>query len=886
MNVPTLFSPRRALLWLSAVAALPALPARATAAEGPPRRPNIVFILADDLGWTDLGCMGSRYYETPAIDRLAREGMKFTDYYNCQNCAPTRAALMTGQYPPRTGIYTVNTLARGPEAARRMTVPENRTQLALEKVTVAQALKGAGYATGMFGKWHLGQAGAYHPSKRGFDEAIVSMGRHYGFTTSPRVEAPPGAYLADFLTDRAVRFIEKNKGRPFFLYLPHFGVHSPYQAKEELIAKYRKKRAAGGHHDPVYAAMIESVDQSVGRVLAKLDELKLAGHTVVIFSSDNGGVGGYAAAGVKARGVTDNAPLRGGKGMLYEGGVRVPFLVRWPGAIRPGTVCGQPALHVDIFPTFLELAGARAPRGQPLDGLSLVPLWKAPGGKLRREAVYAHFPGYLEGSGPGNWRTTPIGTVRAGDFKLLEFFEDGRLELYDLRKDLGEKTNLAAKMPGKAKELHAKMAAWRKDVGAAMPVRKAAPAAAPKAERGPAAEQPNVVMIVADDQGWTDFGFMKHPIIRTPHLDKLAAQSAVFPNGYVPTSLCRASLATLLTGLYPHQHRICCNDPPKGVDRTAMHPFIKSAPALPRLLQMAGYWCLQTGKFWEGHYANAGFTHGETTDKDRHLARGKPQIGRDTMRPIFDFIDRRTGKPFFVWYAPMMPHMPHTPPERILKKYRAPGRDLAVARYYAMCEWLDETVGQLLEHLEKRKLAQKTLVIFVVDNGWIQVTSDKKVAPAVGGPRGKRTPYDGGVRTPVLIRWPGHVKPGRYDDLVTTADLAPTVLTACGVKPPKAMPGLSLLGVAAGKGKLARTTVFGEIYEHTSSNLAKPSVDLCYLWAREGDWKLILDTKRRKPELYNLAKDPFEKDDRAARERALVARLTKVVEDWYARNGK
>jgi len=257
------------------------------------RGPNIVFILADDLGWTDLGCMGSKYYETPAIDRLAREGMKLTSYYHCQNCAPTRAALMSGQYAPRTGVYTVGTLERGDAKFRKMAVPENNPRLPLDRVTVAQALQQAGYATALFGKWHLGESAEYHPSQRGFDEAIVSMGLHFKFKTNPAVKVDPDTYLADFLTDQAVRFIEKNRDRPFFLYLPHFGVHSPYQAKKELIARYEKKAPIGGHKSPVYAAMIDSVDQSVGRVLAKLDELKLAENTVVIFASDNGGVGAW-----------------------------------------------------------------------------------------------------------------------------------------------------------------------------------------------------------------------------------------------------------------------------------------------------------------------------------------------------------------------------------------------------------------------------------------------------------------------------------------------------------------------------------------------------------------------------------------------------------------
>jgi arylsulfatase A-like enzyme len=373
---------------------------------------------------------------------------------------------MSGQYPPRTGVYTVESLERGTATERKMTVPTNVTNLPLDRRTIAEQLKAAGYATGMFGKWHLGQTGPHHPGQRGFDDAIVSMGKHFDFVTTPKVAYPPGTYLADFLTDKAVDFIDRHKDRPFFLYLPHFGVHAPHQAKKDWIARFEKKPAVGGHHDPTYAAMIASVDESVGRVLAKLGELKLADNTAVVFSSDNGGVGGYQEIGGK--GITDNAPLRGGKGMLYEGGTRVPFIVRWPGVIKPGTTCDEPTIHVDVYPTFLELAAAAKP-AQPLDGTSLVPLLRDASAKVERDAIYVHFPGYLEGNGPGKWRTTPVGTIQAGAWKLLEFFETGKLELYNLRDDLGEKINLAEKMPDKARELHAKLVAWRKDLNAAMP---------------------------------------------------------------------------------------------------------------------------------------------------------------------------------------------------------------------------------------------------------------------------------------------------------------------------------------------------------------------------------------------------------------------------------
>lgn len=393
-------------------------------------------------------------------------------------------------------------------------------------------------------------------------------------------------------------------------------------------------------------------------------------------------------------------------------------------------------------------------------------------------------------------------------------------------------------------------------------------------------DRPNIVMIVGDDMGFGDFGFMGGKATKTPRLDKLAKESAVFPNGYVPTSLCRASLVTLLTGLYPYQHKVCCNDPPQGVDRTKMHPFIRNAPALPRLLKDAGYRSLQTGKFWEGHYANAGFTDGETTDKDRHISKEKPQIGRETMKPIYDFIDKGGDKPFFLWYAPMMPHLPHTPPDRLLKKYVDAGVDVKLAKYYAMCEWFDETCGQLLDHLDKKKLREKTLVFFVIDNGWVALKSTDENRPG-GGPRGKLTPYEMGVRTPIMIRWPGHTKAGRYEDLVSTIDAAPTILTACGAKVPKQMPGLSLLDVAAGKGPLARKAVFGEIYRHSARDLSKPRLDILYRWVREGDWKLIVDVNGKKTQLFNVAKDPLEKKELGATDPERVKKMAEALDQLW-----
>ncbi|MDH7502354.1 MAG: sulfatase [Verrucomicrobiota bacterium] len=437
------------------------------------QRPNIVFILADDLGWTDMGCQGSRYYETPNIDRLASEGMRFTHGYSCgPNCQPTRAALMTGQYGPRTGIYTVGDTNRFDWSMRPLIPVRNKTELDPAKVTVAEVLQKSGYATGYFGKWHLGDGPEHHPLVQGFQEAVVSQGRHFKFDTNPHVDVGPDVYLADFLTDRALDFIRRNKDRPFLLWLSHFAVHSPYRAKQDKVVHFRSKQGVEGHNNPVYAAMISSLDESVGRVVKAIDELGLGANTLLIFSSDNGGVGGYLAAGIPAgEGVTDNAPLRGGKGMLYEGGVRVPFIFRWKSQIKPGTVCEEPIISVDILPTLAAVAGAEGPFDEKIDGLNLLPLLLGRVSSLSRDALYWHFPGYL-GSGPNIWRTTPAGAIRQGDFKLIEFFEDGRLELYDLRRDQGQKHNLVVEQPGLARDLHGRLKRWRDEIGALMPARR------------------------------------------------------------------------------------------------------------------------------------------------------------------------------------------------------------------------------------------------------------------------------------------------------------------------------------------------------------------------------------------------------------------------------
>ncbi len=412
-----------------------------------------------------------------------------------------------------------------------------------------------------------------------------------------------------------------------------------------------------------------------------------------------------------------------------------------------------------------------------------------------------------------------------------------------------------------------------------------------------AAERPNIVLIVADDQAYGDFGFMGHKQIQTPRLDRLAAESLTFTNGYVPSSLCRPSLATILTGLYPHQHKIFSNDPPlaptagkgkgKGKQPGANAEFnrlrerqiahVDAAPTLPRLLGAEGYASFQTGKWWEGNFKRGGFTAG-MTQGTRHGDAGLT-IGRETMQPIYDFVDRSVAekKPFFVWYAPFMPHTPHTPPQRLLDKYLPLAPTEHIAKYWAMCEWCDETCGQLLDFLDDRKLRDNTIVVFVVDNGWIQDPNAQKYAP-----KSKQSQYDGGLRSPIMVRYPGHVAPRTSDALASSIDIAPTLLKACGLPKDQAMQGVDLLD---DKAVAARKQLFGEVFTHNAVDVDDPASSVRFRWTRSGDWKLIVPTTSNEPgaevELYDLAADPTETKNLAAAEPKRVAELSQQLDAWW-----
>ncbi len=412
-----------------------------------------------------------------------------------------------------------------------------------------------------------------------------------------------------------------------------------------------------------------------------------------------------------------------------------------------------------------------------------------------------------------------------------------------------------------------------------------------------AAPRPNVVLIISDDQGWTDYGFMGHPTIQTPRLDALAAQSLLFTRGYCPVSLCRPSLACLATGLYPHQHGITSNDPPRGprdqrLEQNAkMIAKFEESSTVMGLLGRAGYVSHQSGKWWEGHPRvgkfTEGMTHGDPQRGGRHGDDGL-DVGRKTMQPIFDFIAgaSRAKKPFFIWYAPFLPHTPHRPPERILRKYRKEGRALPLARYQAMCEWFDETCGQLLDHLDENGLTENTLVCFVTDNGWTQRTPSTPVPSGwrfSHAPKSKRSPYDGGLRTPVMLRWPGHIEARRDEEtLINSVDLVPTILAACSVPVPENLPGLDLRDREALR---ARDTIFGATFLHDAVDIDRPVSSLMYRWCIRGKWKLIVphfaNVADRQVELYDLRADPRETTDLIEKRPEEASRLLQTIDAWW-----
>jgi arylsulfatase A-like enzyme len=418
-----------------------------------------------------------------------------------------------------------------------------------------------------------------------------------------------------------------------------------------------------------------------------------------------------------------------------------------------------------------------------------------------------------------------------------------------------------------------------------------------------AQEKPNIVLILSDDQAWMDYGFMGHPDIKTPHLDKLAERSLVFERGYVASPLCRPSLASLLTGKFPHQHGITGNDVDGSNNREALDIPVRKAfhehPSFVRLLTSNGYLAQQSGKWWEGSYADGGFTHGMMPKPARHGSAESLTIGRDGMTPVTDFIDHAVAekKPFFVWYAPFLPHTPHNPPQRLLDKYQTPNRAEDVAKYYAMCEWFDETCGVLLDHLEKSNLTKNTVILYICDNGWAAASTNKNDPAQKNWSqyalRSKGSPYENGIRTPILISLPGKIAPARAPAFAHAIDFLPTIAALTGIKAPDDLPGVNLLDEKARKTRDAAFGVTHSIHNMTPGN---PDGTLQYLWCVEDEWKLIVrydgdDTTqyrnvhiwdKARTRLYRIKDDPNEKHDVSVDHPEVVERMKKRIADWHA----
>jgi len=559
LNMKTMCSAIHLAVHLPVLFVAALIPAGAAERE----RPNVVFIMVDDLGWSDVGYNGSKVYETPHVDRLAQEGMVFSDFYSAGPvCSPTRASIMTGKYPARTGITTY--LISPARDAEHVT-----SHLPLEEFTIAEAFKENGYATGYFGKWHLGYENQYWAANQGFDVAKGGIDLPWAWTlcypeikeaptakTWPKTHTrffspyhlthlengPEGEYLTERLTNETIQLIEQHRDEPFFAFLSFHTVHTPLQAKPEKIEKYRRKIAALGldgkketdprekafQNNAAYAAMVEHMDENVGRLLKRLDELNLSDNTIVVWTSDNGGKGS----------VTSNLPLRGMKHNLYEGGIRVPLIVRWPDKIAAGSRSSTPLISNDFYPTLLELTGCPTEPQQHVDGVSFKDVLLGKSDSVDRKAIYWHYP-----------HNRQEAAVREGRYKLLHRFKEDRVELYDLQTDIGEQHDLSKERPELAGRLLGKLKAWQESVGARFAGDKQEERAAkPRRSAKQLKKMPNVVFLCVDD--WNDWvGCLGNKQAQTPNVDRLASRGLLFTNAHCVAPVCNPSRVATLTGV-------------------------------------------------------------------------------------------------------------------------------------------------------------------------------------------------------------------------------------------------------------------------------------------------------------------------------------------------
>jgi N-sulfoglucosamine sulfohydrolase len=846
------------------------IPATATEHE----RPNVVFILVDDLGWSDVGFNGSKVYETPHVNRLAQQGMVFTDFYSAGPvCSPTRASIMTGKYPARTGITTY--LISPTRDAEHVT-----SFLPLEELTIAEAFKKHGYATGYFGKWHLGYENPYWAANQGFDVAKGGIDLPWAWTlcypdieeaptakTWPKThtrffspyhlthleDGPEGEYLTDRLTNETIQFIKQYRDGPFFAFLSFHTVHTPLQAKADKIEKYKKKIAALGldaakEKDPrekalqnnaAYAAMVEHMDENVGRLVKRLDELNLSNSTIVVWTSDNGGKGS----------VTSNLPLRGMKHNLYEGGIRVPLIVRWPGKIAPESRSSTPLISNDFYPTLLELAGCPLEPKQHTDGISFKDVLLGKSDSVDREAIYWHYPhGRQEAA------------VREGRHKLLHRFKDDRVELYDLKADIGEQHDLSDEQPELAQRLVSKLNAWQANVGARFEGDgREERVSRPRRSGQQVKKMPNVLFICVDD--WNDWvGCLGNEQAQTPNVDRLAGRGLLFANAHCVAPVCNPSRVATLTGLRPETTGVYENN-------HVMRRKVPSVVTLPQHFREHGYYVAGGGKvfhdvpphcddppswdeyFWWNEHGPRGGPWGSAWRSPYSIPPDPEPDGRPARKitpltkrnfdwaavdqPASDwpdskvaawaseFLARKHEKPFFLAVGIFRPHVPWFNPRKYIERYpleelilpavnaddlddlgpwakqRALDRNSrhdqlvqfnewkpAVQAYLASISFADANVGRVLDALEESSYSDNTVVVFWSDHGYHL------------GEKGhwhKRTLWERSTRVPLIISAPGVTTPGKECRRpVSLLDIYPTLISVCGLNERRELEGNDL----------------------------------------------------------------------------------------------
>lgn len=861
-------------------------------AAAPNARPNIVFILADDLGHMDIGANNPRtFYETPNIDRLARRGMRFTQgYAACCVCSPTRGSIMTGKYPPRFGVTD---FIPGMRSGKLLSAP-NALHLPLAETTLAEALREGGYETFFAGKWHLG-GGDFYPGAQGFPKNLVPAGGGAGANaqfwypkTTPPTDPKDDPKTTDRIVDAAVKFIGTHKDQPFFAYLPFLAVHVPIGARADLVAKYERKRASVSadawgteraskvrlvQNNAVYAAMLEQLDSGVGRVLEALEKNGLTERTVVVFMADNGGLSTSEGH------PTSNLPFRGGKGWPYEGGVREPWIVYAPGVTKPGAVCDAPVISTDYYPTLLALAGLPLRPEQHLDGVSIVPLLK--GEPLDRgKPLFWHYPHY------GNQGGAPHGAIREGDWKLIEWYEDGSLELYDLSRDVGEKNNLAVRHPDKTRALHAKLAAWRKEVKAIMPtpnpnfkpIAKPASAAPKKSTETAATSRPNILILLGDDMRADAIAALGNPVVKTPNLDRLARGGLTFNRAYMQGGMhgatCVPSRAMLLSGRCLFH-----------VDEKLMRD-----ETWPEAFGRAGYTTFISGKWHNGdaslvksfQTARSVFLGGMTNPMRAKLSDivqgkvGPAKLSAKHACEVFAdqairFLSEPKSGPFFCYVPFDAPHDPHIVPddfpvhydasriplpanflpvhpwdngemtvrdEQLLPWPRTPDRVRAMlAEYYRYISYLDSQIGRVLDALEASPFARSTIVVFTADSG---------VARGSHGLIGKQNLYEyDSIRVPLIIGGPGIPAGRRTNAMCYLFDVLPTLGKLAGVAAPPTSEGVDFGATLRNPSRPAR----GEML------FAYRDVQRAF---RDERWKLIRYPWVDKTQLFDLQADPQE----------------------------